>query len=843
MMNCCNICCDEYNKSTRSKVTCLYCDFEVCRTCCETYILSEVVPKCMRPECGKEWSRKFLREHFTNTFLTSKYKEHVENVLFDQEKALMPATQPLVEERLRQAKVRREMQAIDKLIQELYREKRALERSFEHGGEVQSRATEFVRQCPANGCRGFLSTQWKCGICEQWTCPECHELKGPRRDIEHTCDPNSVETAKLLAKDSKPCPKCQSLIFKISGCFGKDTPILMWNGSVKMSQDICVGDVLIGDDGKPRTVQELVSGEDQLFTIKQTNGNDYVVNSKHTLAMQCIGEGMHWYESLQSWKVRWFDRKENCMRTKQFFGDKESSKLLAEEFLHTLQLDKVILLTVDEFIGLDKWSRNALAGFKSALGVDYETQPVKLDPYLLGVWLGDGIHTSPCIASNDIEIQDYLSTWCSVNDTELVQDRKNLFRIRGKAQLKTNKFMTLLRDYKLLGNKHIPQEYIENSRDVRLKVLAGIIDTDGHVPPNENGKRVVIIQTREHLSKQVVFLAQSLGFTVYVNMRSRKGVKIFGLEEKDYKDQYIINISGEKMDEIPTILPRKRCGSARYNKDYLRSKIEVQEMGKGFYFGWTVDENHRFLLSDFTVVKNCDQMWCTQCHTAFSWKTGKLENHIHNPHYYEWQRQQASSGAAPRVAGDVECGRELSQAVVNQLFLAARKHSELATLVSTSGRYKYHGRIAFLTEIVQNMLHVVYVEMAAFRTDYVEKNQDLRIRYLENEIGEEEFKIMIQRNDRKNRKNTEIAQVMQLANTAVTDIVYRLIDMLNTCEPNAFDLDPFLQEMDAISQYCNNLFREVAFTYSTTLYAFNEHFEFCRLEKERRSKKEEKAEA
>jgi len=76
----------------------------------------------------------------------------------------------------------------------------------------------FVRKCPADNCRGFLRSQWKCGICEKWTCPDGHELKGDTRDCEHTCDPNNVETAKLLNNDSKPCPKCQSLIFKISGC-------------------------------------------------------------------------------------------------------------------------------------------------------------------------------------------------------------------------------------------------------------------------------------------------------------------------------------------------------------------------------------------------------------------------------------------------------------------------------------------------------------------------------------------------------------------------------------------------------------------------------------------------
>ena len=94
----CSICCDNF-KTTRPKICCMYCDFEACRNCCETYILSEQIPKCMKVSCGKEWSRKFLRENFTNSFITKKYKKHIEEILFDREKALLPATQPLVEEK------------------------------------------------------------------------------------------------------------------------------------------------------------------------------------------------------------------------------------------------------------------------------------------------------------------------------------------------------------------------------------------------------------------------------------------------------------------------------------------------------------------------------------------------------------------------------------------------------------------------------------------------------------------------------------------------------------------------------------------------------------------------
>lgn len=101
---------------------------------------------------------------------------------------------------------------------------------------------QILRGCPAEGCRGFLSVGGICGICDAKICLCCHEIVGKKGEaVEqlgelefriternqgagepttrmHRCDPASVETAKLLQKETRPCPKCKALIFKTDGC-------------------------------------------------------------------------------------------------------------------------------------------------------------------------------------------------------------------------------------------------------------------------------------------------------------------------------------------------------------------------------------------------------------------------------------------------------------------------------------------------------------------------------------------------------------------------------------------------------------------------------------------------
>ena len=218
----CSICIEPYNKRTRTPIKCPYCEYTACRTCYQTYMMGETITNCMNPECKKEWTLHFLRNSFTNTFINTDLKNHREDVLFQQEVALLPATQPFVEREIERENIRKEIAEKHKEIAALSQEVEALWRNYSNVSNTTitrpANRVEFVRNCPASDCRGFLSTQWKCGICSNWTCPTCHEVKGQDRNAEHTCDPSNVATAELLAQDTRHCPKCATPIFKIDGC-------------------------------------------------------------------------------------------------------------------------------------------------------------------------------------------------------------------------------------------------------------------------------------------------------------------------------------------------------------------------------------------------------------------------------------------------------------------------------------------------------------------------------------------------------------------------------------------------------------------------------------------------
>jgi len=186
-------------------------------------------PQCMN--CKKFWNSEFIDTYMTKTWRNGEYRKHRAAILLDREKSLLPATQPAVEVELekRAAKI-----TMEKLQEEFLIAKKQLADIQEnmniqfriltagpwgHAEEKEIKEKrQFVAACPKESCRGFLSSAYKCGTCQDHVCTACREVLGPNREIAHTCDPGLVETIKAIQKDSRACPKCGVNISRVEGC-------------------------------------------------------------------------------------------------------------------------------------------------------------------------------------------------------------------------------------------------------------------------------------------------------------------------------------------------------------------------------------------------------------------------------------------------------------------------------------------------------------------------------------------------------------------------------------------------------------------------------------------------
>ncbi len=164
----CLICAEDFNGSKRSPITCEYCSFTACSACCQHYILDQESSLCMNRDCQKEWTRKFVVNTFPNHWVSRTWKDMNAKVGVDKEKALFPATMGVVAELKAKEALKTEIENL-KMKEAVIRQRRwNLEIQLRNGGDVIANKTvSNGRKCPDSECRGYLSTQWKCGLCEK----------------------------------------------------------------------------------------------------------------------------------------------------------------------------------------------------------------------------------------------------------------------------------------------------------------------------------------------------------------------------------------------------------------------------------------------------------------------------------------------------------------------------------------------------------------------------------------------------------------------------------------------------------------------------------------------------
>jgi len=385
-------------------------------------------------------------------------------------------------------------------------------------------------------------------------------------------------------------------------CHAYDTPVLMYNGSIKMVQDIKIGDVVMGDDSTPRNVLSLGRGEDELYEVVSTKGEKYGVNSEHILCLKQSGinriKKCKNVDGSIAYNAEYFNKSNYKVQSKRFTNLTEAQNFLDEK----QNENDIIEISVKNYLTLPINIQKKLKGFKT--GVEFEEKPVPFNPYIIGVWLGDGTSSNPEITNQESVILHYIKNEIKQDNLQLAHYGKYNYAITydmydDDSQNNKNIFLQTLKDLNMINNKHIPNIYKINSRENRLKLLAGIIDTDGHY--SKKNKGFDIIQKNETLLNDILFLVRSLGYSAHKSKCEKncmyKGNKVEGT-------YYRLFISGNNLSEIPTKCPRKQAEIRLQNKDPLKIGFKVKSIGRGNYYGFELDNNHRYVLGNFTVTHN-----------------------------------------------------------------------------------------------------------------------------------------------------------------------------------------------------------------------------------------------
>jgi len=375
-------------------------------------------------------------------------------------------------------------------------------------------------------------------------------------------------------------------------CLAKGTKILMFNGSIKNVEDVVSGDQIMGPDSKPRNVLSTTTGREMMYDIIPTKGNKYTVNESHILSLKLTG------------KDRYHHRADNG----------------------------IIDISIKDYIKESNKFKHYTKGYRVGIDWDEQTLPSHIDPYFLGLWLGDGSSSNPAIHTVDIEIIEYLKSHAVEKSMRLYEDvGLNMSsyrftsingRLDGGRGNHSNIMLNQMRDLDLIKNKHIPEIYKINNRINRLQLLAGLIDSDGSLDNN----CFDYLSKIQELANDVAFVARSVGLAAYVKECKKSATNG---KPGNIGTYYRVSISGN-VDMIPTKIKRKQGSRRQQAKNVLVTGIKVKSIGEGNYYGFQIDGDRRFVLGDFTVTHNTEifNAWCkyTNKKTLIFFKNIKLAN-------------------------------------------------------------------------------------------------------------------------------------------------------------------------------------------------------------------------
>jgi hypothetical protein len=356
-------------------------------------------------------------------------------------------------------------------------------------------------------------------------------------------------------------------------CYAPETLILTEDFTFKPIKDINIGDKVMVEGGKIKTVMKKVSGETDRYLVKQPYGQDYIVTENHRLV---------------------FNR--------YVFNPRNKSKRQQE-----------IIMTPKEYLGKSSFVKQHLTRVVSK-GIEMSDKFEGIPPYLLGLWLGDGRKQAFTILVNkeeEPELLHYLG---------MIAQMKNIpFELKKSDSPKIVEFAfkginQLLRDIGVYNNKHIPDSYMKSSIESRLQLLAGLIDSDGYSDKKKGN--IEIGMSKKHIIESIRIIALSCGISCS---------NIAEATTNFNTTSYSVRLSGD-LARIPIITKKKSFEDYTPLTRGRRNKVSVEYIGKGDYVGIQVDadndDERKLILSDFTISMNSAK-WTKPVNIKENWRVTK----------------------------------------------------------------------------------------------------------------------------------------------------------------------------------------------------------------------------
>jgi len=322
-----------------------------------------------------------------------------------------------------------------------------------------------------------------------------------------------VDPAKFQAHLERGIIEIAPLAFMRGRAQPLGTPVLTPSGWREIG-GLDEGDQVIGSDGQPaRVLGVFPQGRKEVFRVTMTDGSSTVACAEHLWAVRTPSD-----------KRR--DRPARVMETQEMMGK------LRVANQHRYELP---LITEP---------------------VEFAAREVPLDPYALGLLIGDGCLTgrsTPTFSTADPELAEALES--RLDGITLVPGSGVDYVLRNSdggrgGVIVANPVTETLRELGLSGtrshSKFVPDLYLYNEASVRLMVLQGLLDSDGGpVVQEDRTCRIHFSTTSPRLRDDVVFLVRSLGGVVRCRTRRREDRRpglARGRKVVHRRDGYVLDI-------------------------------------------------------------------------------------------------------------------------------------------------------------------------------------------------------------------------------------------------------------------------------------------------------------